>query len=79
MLVKRLFKSDGYGFNEAHVDALTATDTKKMKDYKRVSIAKKAYMVSNLTPLHFVCLNPNIKVIEHFFNLCPEFSIVDYK
>jgi ankyrin repeat protein len=77
LLIERLeplLKHDNWGFNKLHLDALKLkTLTEK---YHTASITKKS-TVSNLTPLHFACLNPHAEVVEQMLQQNSDFNITD--
>jgi ankyrin repeat protein len=77
-LVKKLYKDTNFGFNDLHFNVLQDyKDGESLPDFKSVSIAKKAGMNQNITPLHFACINPNPKVLEQLLNVNPDVNITD--
>jgi len=78
-LATRMFKKGGFGVVETHADVLSKTDPKKLpSNLRRTSVVAKT-IGTNITPIHFACINPNTKMLEFLLTKAPEYSIADYK
>jgi ankyrin repeat protein len=52
-----------YQFNELHKQVLL-NDNQQLKQFKAVSVKKKAQDNRDVTPLHCACINPNTKYLK---------------
>jgi len=78
-LATRMHKNGGYGVVETHQDVLTKNDPKKLPaNLRRTSVVAKTIQ-TNITPIHFACINPNVKMLEFLLSRSPDYSIADYK
>ena len=70
-----LIKHENYGYNQMHLDVLKLN--KLTEKYHTASLTKKAHSDSNVTPMHFACLNPNVEVLAKMLDQAPEFNVQD--
>uniref|UniRef100_A0A915KS96 Uncharacterized protein n=1 Tax=Romanomermis culicivorax TaxID=13658 RepID=A0A915KS96_ROMCU len=73
-LIERFAKSY---FNDLAVETLTNDRDKPLKDFKAVSVKKKAMLNQFITPVHCAAINPNVKYIRDLLAIEPDFNHAD--
>ncbi len=76
-LLARGLKNEGYGLNEFYIPALTSKTLDGVREIKKASCTKKAFAISNVSPIHCACLNPNADILAHLLAVNPEFTNMD--
>ena len=77
-IAQRLLKNGGWGLNDLHIEILTKNDPKQIKEFKKISLTKKS-LNSNITPIHYACINPNGKILEYLLAHSPEYNVPDWQ
>lgn len=76
-LTNLAFKNEGYGFNKYYELALMSNDIEDFADMNVLNIKKKSMTDFSMSPIHFVCFNENLEIIEFFFNKIKNFYYAD--
>ena len=76
-LLSRALKNEGYGLNEYYIPALNSKTLDGVREIKKASCTKKAFAISNISPIHCACLNPNADILAHLLAVNPEFTNMD--
>ena len=72
--INKLFNKDDFGFNVLHETVLTNKDGNFPIKY-RPSVNKKSRF--SVTPVHFACINENVKVLENLLENSGDINFLD--
>ena len=76
-LLEAALKTNGFGYNELHLNTLKAKKVADLGDVKRVSITKKTYGSFLVTPLHAACINPNPLILDELLKISQQYNFAD--
>jgi len=73
-------EAGGFGFNNAHQEALIKEKASELTPgLKKVSVTKKPLGNSGITPLHCAAINPNQEILEALLEVSRDYSLPDDK
>ena len=76
-LLKGMEQNYNYGFNALHYQVLGETSADNLSVKVRTSLTKKPQTNFGMTPMHVVCINPDVSFIKKMIELGADWNILD--
>ena len=76
-LLKDIYQNSNFGFNALHYEVLGEENADNLKVKVRTSLTKKPQTNFGMTPMHVVCINPDISFVKKMIELGADWNILD--
>ena len=76
-LLKGMEQNYNYGFNALHYQVLGETNADNLSVKVKTSLTKKPQTNYGMTPMHVVCINPDVSFIKKMIELGADWNILD--
>ena len=76
-LLKGMEQNYNYGFNALHYQVLGETSADNLSVKVKTSLTKKPQTNYGMTPMHVVCINPDVSFIKKMIELGADWNILD--
>ena len=76
-LLKDIYENSNFGFNSLHYQVLGEEDPDNIKIKVKTSLTKKPQTNFGMTPMHVVCINPDVSFIKKIIELGADWNILD--
>ena len=76
-LLKDIDQQYNYGFNALHYNVLAEEDADNLTVKVKTSLTKKPQTNYGMTPMHLVCINPDVSFVKKMIELGADWNILD--